>query len=128
MTKKTHWLLYLVPLLSLSSVAADRIVPVFPGTIVIDSDEQIEAEKRAQRPAIENTESLEKKRIDATDRTLPPSPGQVIINSDEQAEIEKRVRQQAIEDAKSRTEESTDTAPLESDPAFEASPVKCEDQ
>ena len=128
MAKKVHWLLFLVPLLPLSTAAADRIVPVFPGTIVIDSDEQVEAEKRAQRQAIENTESRAKKRIDAPDRTLPPSPGSVIIDSDEQAEIEKRVRQQAIEDAKARTEESTETAPIESDPASGTSPAKRQDR
>jgi hypothetical protein len=54
-------------------IAADRLVPWFPGTVIIDSDEQTEAEKSARERTLEERESQDS---DTLQRLLPSPAGE----------------------------------------------------
>jgi uncharacterized protein YggE len=102
MVKERYLSLLVICVIPFCSFAEDRIVPLYPGSIIIDSDEQAETEKRVRMQAIENAKARAKEGANASDPLVPSYSGSNFIDSLEQAETERRVRMQAIEDAKAR--------------------------
>lgn len=108
MVKERYLSLLFLCVIPFCSFAADRIVPLYPGSIIIDSDEQAETERRVRMQAIENARARAKEGANAPDPDAPSYWGSIFSNPEEQAELERRLRMQAIEDEKARANEGAE--------------------
>ena len=87
-----HFLLLIACAMPFSSHAGNLVVPFYPGTVVIDSDEQVETEKRLHRRPKKDTEERLKNGIEATEQRDPFRPSSIVIDSAAQEDVERRAK------------------------------------
>ena len=88
----TPFVVLLTCALPFSTYAADLVVPIYPGTVVIDSDEQVETEKRVRRRPAKDAEERLRNGVEAVDRGVSFRPESVVIDSAAQADVERQTK------------------------------------